>query len=88
MPMSNSPNSLKELDMSLDDWINARKMSSQQFGDLVGLTQGYVSRLRRGKVTPSIITAITIRNQTNGEVTVDDLDPRKVRAEISQDDNG
>jgi len=62
--------------MLLDEWMKIRDMNSQQLGDLIGLTQSYVSRLRRRKVTPSIVTAVSIRNFTKGEVTVDDLLPR------------
>jgi transcriptional regulator with XRE-family HTH domain len=64
--------------MSLDEWMKARNMNSQQFGDQVGLTQSYVSRLRRRTVTPSVVTAVTIRNFTNYEVSIDDLLPRTV----------
>jgi predicted transcriptional regulator len=64
--------------MSLDEWMKQKEINSQEFGDLVGVTQGYISRLRGRKVTPSVVVAVAIRDATNGEVTVDDLLPRKV----------
>ena len=68
--------------MSLQDWLQKRKMSDQAFGEIVGLSQGYINRVRRGIVNPSITTAIAIRNATNYEVTVDDLLPRRSLSKV------
>jgi len=64
--------------MSLDEWLKQKELNAQEFADLVGVTQGYISRLRARKVTPSVVVAVAIRDATNGEVTVDDLLPRKI----------
>jgi transcriptional regulator with XRE-family HTH domain len=68
--------------MGLSEWLDKKGISEREFGDRIGLTQAYVNRLRRGLATPSVITAVTIRNETNGDVTVDDLVPisRRVQA--------
>ncbi len=59
--------------MTLDDYLTKTRKTEADFGALIGLTQGQVNRLRRGKSMPSWETVETIRVVTRGKVKADDF---------------
>lgn len=61
--------------MTLSDYIDASGLTDAAFGAEIGLSQGQVSKLRRGKHWPSRETISRIRAATNGAVTADDFLP-------------
>ena len=59
--------------MRLRDWIHGRRIRLVKVSELVGVTPGYMSRIKEGHVLPSLPVALRIRDVTGGEVSPDDL---------------
>lgn len=59
--------------MRLDVYLKKNGLTDEEFGSLVGLSQSYVNRLRRGEGRPSLGALERIRDRTSGEVTADDF---------------
>lgn len=54
----------------LDAYLRDHGISGRHFAALVGLSEGQVSRIRRGHVIPETRTALAIERATNGAVPV------------------
>lgn len=59
--------------MTLDAYLDKTGTTETAFGAAVGLTQGQINRLRRGKSMPSWETVEAIRLATKGKVKADDF---------------
>lgn len=59
--------------MKLADWLDAEKLSHQEFGDRIGKSQAAVSRYVAGKRMPDEETLIKIFEVTAGAVTPNDF---------------
>jgi transcriptional regulator with XRE-family HTH domain len=59
--------------MKLGTYLSKRKITDEQFGKLVGLSQSQVSRLKRGVSSPLWKTVIAIEKATNGKVSAKDF---------------
>ena len=57
----------------LDEYIRKHHIKASDFAAAVGLSQGSISRLRRGTQTPSLEAAIAIERETNGKVKPKDF---------------
>ena len=68
--------------MTLDEFLKSenakaiargkQKMTDHAFGQLVGLSQAHVNRLRNGKNLPSLEVAVRIASVTKNKVTASD----------------
>lgn len=67
--------------MTLREWFNSRpeRVTQEEFGRLVGLTQGRISQILANG-TNDLTTALEIERATDGEVQVRDLLPTEVAA--------
>lgn len=63
--------------MKLETYLRNKKLTDEAFGALVGLSQSQVSRIKRGKSTPSWKTIAVIEEATRGRVTIRDLRPEQ-----------
>lgn len=59
--------------MKLDEFIKDKKLTDATFGELVGLSQSQVSRIRRGVSWPSKEAIEKIAKATKHKVTANDL---------------
>ncbi len=59
--------------MKLADWLDAKNISHQEFGDRIGKSQAAVSRYASGKRMPDEETLIKIFEVTGGDVTPNDF---------------
>lgn len=69
--------------MKLGEWLSTHKLTQDEFGLRVGVTQGRVSQIvTRG--TTDLPMALKIQRETDGAVSVEELLPPHVeRAEAS-----
>lgn len=58
--------------MTLDQWMTRQGLTQQQFAEVAGISQSFVSRILAGQ-TPSAATMRTIFRVTNGAVTPNDF---------------
>jgi transcriptional regulator with XRE-family HTH domain len=64
--------------MKLRDWLKKRwKGTKEEFAQKIGVSLMALNRYERGIRQPRLDIAIRIEKATNGEVTVEDLIPRK-----------
>lgn len=65
--------------MTLDEWLTAAKdakgMTEEKFGELVGISQAQVNRLRKGKSPPSARVIARTHEVTDKMVTPNDWFP-------------
>lgn len=54
--------------MTLDEYMGDRKISDTAMAALVGVSQPYIWRIRRGERRPSILVAFRIEEATKGAV--------------------
>ena len=54
--------------LDFDAWVKANKLTDQAVGERIGVTAGYISRIRRGKVHPNLGTALALHELTRGLV--------------------
>ncbi len=59
--------------MKLAEWIEAKEISHQEFGDRIGKSQAAISRYASGKRMPDEDTLIKIFKETDGDVTPNDF---------------
>ena len=60
--------------MSLDEWLEAVKMTDVALAGMLGVSREYARLLRFGRRSPSVAVAERIGEITGGEVTGDDLE--------------
>jgi len=60
--------------MHLSDWISQQGLTQREFADRVDVTQGRIAQLLFGD-TPSWALALRIRNETQGQVALEDWVP-------------
>ena len=53
---------------ALDTYLKSRNLGDADFGQVIGRDRSYVSKLRRGLVTPSLELAGVIERLSMGEV--------------------
>lgn len=58
--------------MTLDQWMAQQGLTQQQFAEVAGISQSFVSRILAGQ-TPSAATMRTIFRVTKGAVTPNDF---------------
>lgn len=61
--------------MTLETYLRKHRLSDQAFSERVGCTQSYVSRLKRGIVSPSLSIALKVRSASNDEIELVSLLP-------------
>jgi transcriptional regulator with XRE-family HTH domain len=71
--------------MRLRPWLDANKMTNQQFADLCGVAKCTIDRVARGDQTPSLALGVRIAEVTKeldgeGVVTASDLLPEEPAA--------
>lgn len=73
--------------MKLAQWLKTRnpRMTQDTFGMKVGLSQGRISQIIKNG-TSDLATAIRIQDATGGDVTLRDLLPERVAAEMGRHD--
>jgi DNA-binding transcriptional regulator YdaS (Cro superfamily) len=59
--------------MKLKDWLTSRDMTASDFAELVGISQGAISKIVRGVVWPEADTISAIERATDGEVQAADI---------------
>lgn len=59
----------------LAEWMRERGMSDEDLAAQVGTTRATISRLRRGKLVPTLRLAAAIKSATGEAVLVDDFIP-------------
>lgn len=59
--------------MKLETYINWKKLTDASFGEIAGLSQSQVSRIRRGLSMPSKDALERIKAATKGKVTANDF---------------
>ena len=69
--------------MKLRDWLREKWTGSkEEFARKVGISLMSLNRYERGVRQPRLDIALRIERATNGEVTVEDLIPRKTPAGV------
>lgn len=61
--------------MTLASYMKEHDLTDAAFARLIKVDRSVVTKLRSGKITPSIRTASRIINATNGAVSLDSLIP-------------
>ena len=59
--------------MKLQDWMDLRKVGDEQLAARVNVSRASISRVRRGKMNPSMELARRIYAETGGQVEPNDL---------------
>ncbi len=59
--------------MQLSDYLREKDLTTTEFGRLVGISHGTVSRLASGKRKPSLALLEKIERETEGAVTARDF---------------
>lgn len=59
--------------MQLDEYLEKHQIGIEDFCRKVGISRSALFLYRKGKFRPSVHTAMRIQEETNGEVTFDDL---------------
>ena len=63
--------------MKLQNWLEEKRLSKTEFAKRIGITRHALYLYLKGKRQPRLDIALRIERVTNGEVTVEDLIPRK-----------
>jgi transcriptional regulator with XRE-family HTH domain len=71
-------------EVDLAEWMTRNQVSDQALADEIGLTRGYVSRIRRGLVHPSLGTALALQEVTHGEIALEMFLPHRLRPEAKR----
>jgi transcriptional regulator with XRE-family HTH domain len=58
---------------TLADWLRSKDISDAEFGRRIGCDRGSVGRYTRGERYPDPPTLIRIRQETDGDVSADDM---------------
>jgi transcriptional regulator with XRE-family HTH domain len=58
--------------MTLEEWKRARGLTDEALADLLGIERSSVTKIRRGKASPSLAVIKRIRDLTGGAVTGDE----------------
>lgn len=58
---------------TLSDWLSTKGLTDAEFGRRIGCDRGSVGRYTRGERYPDPATLLRIRQETEGEVTADDM---------------
>lgn len=59
--------------MNLEEYLKKHTLTHKEFGEIIGVSQSYVTRIIGGTKNPSLALMRCIMESTNGEVTVEDL---------------
>jgi transcriptional regulator with XRE-family HTH domain len=59
--------------MTLNEWLDKHRMSQSELAKILGVSEGTISRWRRGINTPGLDIAIKIQDVTNSQVGLADL---------------
>lgn len=59
--------------MKLADYLSERGIRRNEFAEIVGVSQSYITMLCQGQVWPGRDVVERITNSTNGEVTANDF---------------
>jgi transcriptional regulator with XRE-family HTH domain len=70
--------------LDLSEWMTRNQVSDQALADEIGLTRGYVSRIRRGLVHPSLGTALALQEVTKGEIALEMFLPHRLRPQAER----
>ena len=70
--------------MDLETWMKKNGKGSiseddQTIADAVGVTRSYITKIRYGRVHPSLGTALNIWNYTNRDIALESLLPVQLR---------
>lgn len=65
--------------MDLQVWMDKEGANDQDLADRIGLTRGYISRIRRGLVHISLGTALELQKLTRGEIPLEMFMPLRLR---------
>jgi predicted XRE-type DNA-binding protein len=63
----------EEETMTLNEWLDKHRMSQAELAKILGVSEGTVSRWRRGINEPGIDSIIKIQDITNNQVGLSDL---------------
>ena len=63
--------------MTLHDYLSGSRLTNTEFAALVGVNQANISRLRRGKFSPTLDLMTRIAKATDGKVTPNDFMARE-----------
>jgi len=58
---------------ALDLYLSKREITNADFGRIVGASESTISRVRRGKQTPSLDLIRRFRDATNGALSANDF---------------
>ena len=64
--------------MHLNEWLKQKKLTDQQFADMIGCSRSAVTHYRAGRRMPSVYAMMDIQVATNHEVKWDDMQRRWV----------
>lgn len=59
--------------MKLEEYLKNHSLTHKKFGEMIGVSQSYVTRILGGKKNPSLALMRRIIEFTEGKVTVGDL---------------
>ncbi|MCB9093241.1 MAG: helix-turn-helix transcriptional regulator [Halobacteriovoraceae bacterium] len=59
--------------MDLERYLKKHSLTHKEFGEIIDVSQSYVTRIIGGQKNPSLALMRRIIESTNGEVTVEDL---------------
>lgn len=65
--------------MHLSDWLKDKKLTDQQFADMINCSRSAVTHYRSGRRMPSVYAMMDIQVATNHEVKWEDMQERWVR---------
>ena len=57
--------------MTFDKWLELSQIDDTTAGTMLGRNRAHISKLRRGKVTPSYELMLAIRDASEGAVTLE-----------------
>jgi len=66
--------------MKLHEWMKEAQMSDSDMAKAIGRERSVVTRIRNGRLLPSVKTAAAIQRLTGGRVTAVDYDKKEVSA--------
>lgn len=64
--------------MNLDDYLTETNTKSSSIAKALRVSEGYISKLRKKIIMPSLVNAIVIQRYCNDKVSIIDLIPQKV----------
>ena len=75
--MTQGAGCLKSENMTLSEYMKAKKMSDADIAPLVGKDQSVIGRYRRGDIRPDLYTVAKISEITKGKVRFQDWLPNE-----------